>query len=263
MNLIGEPMVKMRCIKTDTNAYLFIVFHHVVMDGSSLQLVFASIVHAYMGMDLELDTYYSYLEDEERLSNTSAYRESFQFYQDNYEGVDWCREIPEDKDETGNINGRRFIDTELTPEGLANMEKICGITPNGFVNAVVSLTLSKMSGDPDVVTTFSFHNRADKRKQHAGGLLVRSLPLGVHLNELETLADLYESIKAQTAQNIAHSAYNWANDTENSYENDIFAVVYETAAITSTDALDMIGAKLEPLEAYNEAALRRKILASR
>ena len=260
MNLIGEPMVKMRCIKTDTNAYLFIVFHHVVMDGSSLQLVFASIVHAYMGMDLELDTYYSYLEDEERLSNTSAYRESFQFYQDNYEGVDWCREIPEDKDETGNINGRRFIDTELTPEGLANMEKICGITPNGFVNAVVSLTLSKMSGNPDVVTTFSFHNRADKRKQHAGGLPVRSLPLGVHLNELETLADLYESIKAQTAQNIAHSAYNWANDTENSYENDIFAVVYETAAITSTDALDMIGAKLEPLEAYNEAALRRKIL---
>ena len=177
--------------------------------------------------------------------------------------MDWCREIPEDKDETGNINGRRFIDTELTPEGLANMEKICGITPNGFVNAVVSLTLSKMSGNPDVVTTFSFHNRADKRKQHAGGLLVRSLPLGVHLNELETLADLYESIKAQTAQNIAHSAYNWANDTENSYENDIFAVVYETAAITSTDALDMIGAKLEPLEAYNEAALRRKILASR
>jgi hypothetical protein len=49
-------------------------------------------------------------------------------------------------------------------------------------------------------------------------------------------------------------------DTENSYKNDIFAVVYETAAINDTSALDMIGAKLEPLDAHNEAALRRNML---
>lgn len=260
MKLIGEPMVKMRVIKTDSNVYVLIIFHHIVMDGSSLQIVFASLVRAYLGMPLELDTYYSYLEDEEHLRSTSAYREAYEYYQNNYEGVDWIRAIEEDKAEPGNINAQRVIPTELTPENLAAMEKACDITPNGFVNAVVTLALAKTSGKHDVVTSFTFHNRADQRKQHAGGLLARSLPLGAHLDELETLADLYAELKDQTAQNIAHSVYNWMQDTENSYKNDIFAVVYETAAINDTSALDMIGAKLEPLDAHNEAALRRNML---
>ena len=213
-----------------------------------------------MGMPLELDTYYSVLEDEERLRSTSAYREAFKFYRENYEGIDWCRAIVEDKADGGNINAQRVIPTVLTPENLAAMEKASGISANGFVNAVSSLALAKTSGDHDVMTCFTFHNRADQRKQHAGGLLARTLPLGVHFDELETLADLYEELKDQTAKNIAHSTYNWVNDTENSYANDIFAVVYETAAINDTSALDMIGAKMEPLDAHNEAALRRNML---
>jgi hypothetical protein len=260
MRLIGEPMVKMRCIQTDSNSYLFIVFHHVVMDGSSLQIVFSTIVRAYLGMEPELDTYYSCLEDEERLISTHAYREAYAYYQQNYEDVDWCRGIVEDKDEEGNVNAQRVISANLTPENLAAMEKACGITPNGFVNAVVSLALAKTSGNSDVVTLFTFHNRADKRKQRAGGLLARSLPLGVHLDELETLADLYAELRDQTARNIAHSLYNWAEGTVRSYENDIFVVVYETAAINDTSALDMIGAKIEPLDAHNEAELRRNML---
>ena len=260
MTLIGEPMVKMRCIKTDSNCYLMVIFHHVVMDGSSLQIVFSSVVRSYVGLPLELDTYYSYLEDEERARSTSAFHEAYEFYQRNYEGVDWCRGIVEDKAEPGNVNAQRVIACDLTPTNLKEMEAACGISANGFVNAVSLLTLAKTSGMSDVVTSFTFHNRADARRQHAGGLLARSLPLGVHFDRLETLADLYQELKAQTAENIAHSIYNWVNATENSYKNDIFAVVYETTAITSTDALDMIGAKMEPLDAHNEAALRRNML---
>ena len=258
--LIGEPMVKMRVIKTESNSYVLVVFHHIVMDGSSVQIIFGSLVQAYLGMDLDLDTYYSYLEDEERLRNTNAYREAYEYYRRNYDGIDWCRSIVEDKSEPGNVNATKTIETKLTPQNLATMEERCGITRNGFASAITTLALAKTSGMRDIITMFSFHNRDDKRKQHAGGLLVRSIPLGVRLDGCKTLADLYEAIKTQSRNGIAYSLYDWAIEQENAYKTDIFAVVYETADITSTELLDAIGVTLEPLDAHNEAALRRNML---
>lgn len=260
MRLIGQPMVKMRVIKTDSNAYVLIVFHHIVMDGSSVHLIAASLLRAYMGMPLELDTYYSYLEDEERLHSTHAYVDAYKYYHETYDDVDWCRVIVPNRVKPGNLNAAFPIPTAMTPEKLAVMEKNSGITANGFVNAMASLALAKISGKSDVVTAITFHNRVDERRKHAGGLLFRFLPLGVHFDQVNTLADFYAAIKEQTQNAIAHSTYDWLSDTEKTYMNDIFAVIYETADINDTSGLQMIGAQMETVNSANEAAIRRNSL---
>ena len=260
MKLIGSPMVRLRVIKTDSNVYTLFVFHHIVMDGTSVHLVIASLLRAYMGLDLELDTYYSYLEDEERLHSTHAFVDAYKYYHETYDDVDWCRVIEPDKAESGNVNAFCPIPTTMTPESLAAMEKSCGITTNGFVNAMVSLTLAKMSGRHDVVTAITFHNRVDERRKHAGGLLFRFLPLGVHFDRVQTLADLYAAMNEQLQAAIAHSTYDWLSDTEKTYLNDIFAVIYETAEINDTSGLQMIGAQMEQVNSSNEVAIRRNSL---
>ena len=260
MRLIGAPMVRMRVIKTDSNAYVLIVFHHIVMDGSSVHLIAASLLRAYMGMDLELDTYYSYLEDEERLRSTRAYVDAYEYYHNNYDNVDWCRAIEPDKAETGYVSGCCPIPTDMTPATLEAMEKNSGITANGFVNAMAALTLAKMTGRTDVVTATTFHNRVDERRKHAGGMIFRFLPLGVHFDQMETLADLYAATNEQAQAAIAHSTYDWLSDTEKTYLNDIFAVIYETTSINDTSALQMIGVQMERTNSYNEAAFRRNAL---
>ena len=260
MRLIGQPMVKIRVIKTDSNTYVLIVFHHIVMDGSSVHLIAASLLRAYMGMPLELDTYYSYLEDEERLHSTHAYVDAYRYYHSTYDDVDWCRVIVPNRAKPGNLNAALPIPTAMTPEKLATMEKNSGITANGFVNAMASLALAKISGKPDVVTAITFHNRVDERRKHAGGLLFRFLPLGVHFDQVTTLADFYAAIKEQTQNAIAHSTYDWLSDTEKTYMNDIFAVIYETADINDTSGLQMIGAQMETVNSANEAAIRRNSL---
>ena len=260
MRLIGAPMVRMRVIKTDSNVYVLIVFHHIVMDGSSVHLIAASLLRAYMGMDLELDTYYSYLEDEERLRSTRAYVDAYEYYHNNYDNVDWCRAIEPDKAETGYVSGCCPIPTDMTPATLEAMEKNSGITANGFVNAMAALTLAKMTGRTDVVTATTFHNRVDERRKHAGGMIFRFLPLGVHFDQMETLADLYAATNEQAQAAIAHSTYDWLSDTEKTYLNDIFVVIYETMGINDTSALQMIGVQIEQTNSYNEAAFRRNAL---
>ncbi|MCR5582121.1 MAG: AMP-binding protein [Eggerthellaceae bacterium] len=259
-DVLGEPMVRLRVIQTDSNVYMMLVFHHVVMDGSSMQLIFKSIADAYTGEPLDLDTYYSYLEDAERLRETSAYQQAYDYYQENYEGIDWVYNIESDVSEPGNVNATFGISSSITPDNLARMEQTCGISRNGFMIAVCSLALAKLSCKNDVITSFVFHNRVDQRRKSAGGLLSSTLPVGLRLEEYDTLADLYAGIAKQSADGIANSAYDWVVESENAYERDVFALVYETSAIMDMSFLERMGAGLEPLDARNEAALRSTML---
>ena len=259
-DILGSPMIRMRVIKTDSNCYVLIVFHHIIMDGMSMQIIFQSFARAYMGMPLELDTYYSYLEDEEHLRSSAAFRKAYDYYMENYENVDWYKIIEPDKKEPGNINKRVVIPTNMTPENLTAMEQNCDITRSGFLTAIATLALAKMSGKRDVMTQFAFHNRVTKRKQSAGGFLALLLPLGVRLDKLTTLADLYEEVNKQSSDGIANSIYDWATAKDNPYVDDALALSFENAAITDASALSMMNAKMEPIDPHNDAALRRNFL---
>lgn len=258
--LLGEPMVRLQMIVTDSDTLLLITFHHIVMDGSSIQIIFNNLARAYAGEDLVLDTYYSYLEDEDKVEGTAAYEEAHKYYQESYDGIDWCENIEPDKMESGNINATFPIETKLTPEKLETLEKNCNISRNGFISAVTLLSMAKQSSKKDVLTSFVFNNRADQRKKTAGGLLARTIPVGVRLGELQTLADLYEAIRRQSADGIGNCIYDWVILRENPYVNDILPVVYETSSITGFGFLSKMGATMAPLDAHNEAALHRTML---
>lgn len=260
IGVLNCPMIRMRVIKTDTNCYLVIVFHHIIMDGTSMQLIFQSLGLAYMGQPLPLDTYYSYLEDEEKLRNTSAYRMAYEYYTQNYDNVDWCSIIEPDIEEPGNINAWTMIPTNMSPQTLDALEKNCNISRAVFASTVATLAFAKMTGKRNVLTTFTFHNRVDKRKQAAAGFLAHLLPLGIKLDNLTTVADVYEDMQVQTTNGLANSVYDWITANDNPYAMDPIAVAFETSAITDMSTLSQIGATMEPLDLGNNAALRRNFL---
>ena len=258
--VLGEPMVRLRMFETDSSIHLMFIYHHIVMDGSSLQVIFSNLARAYAGEELVLDTYYSYLEDEERAVNTEAYTQAYQYYHDHYDGTDWSLNLEPDRAEKGNVNATCPIPTSLTPDKLTEIEKECNISRNGFVTTAAILALAKVNRKNDVLVTFTYNNRADQRKKNAGGLLARTIPVGIKLAQYRNLRDLYEGIRRQSADGIANSIYDWAMIHENAYDTDAFPVVYETSSITGFGFLKKLGATMTPLDAKNEAALHRTML---
>ena len=258
--VLGEPMIRLRMIVTEKDTYILVIFHHIVMDGSSLQIIFGNLARAYAGEEMVLDTYYSYLEDEDAAADTAAYKEARNYYHENYDDYDWCENIEPDKKEPGNINATCSIKTALTPDNLKEMEKNCGISRNGFISAATCLALALQTGKKDILTSFVFNNRVDQRKKMAGGLLARTIPIGINLEKYETLEDLYEGIRRQSADGIGNCVYDWVILRENPYVNDILPVVYETSSITGFGFLSKLGATMMPLDAHNEAALHRTML---
>ncbi|MCR4744203.1 MAG: AMP-binding protein [Lachnospiraceae bacterium] len=258
--LLGHPMVRLRMLVSETDSCLLIEFHHIVMDGSCVQIIFQNLFRAYEGKELLLDTYYSYLEDEERIENTESYKEARKYYNDNYEGIDWCENIEADIKLPGNINAVYLIETKLNPENMKKFEDTCGFSRNGFMSAVACLALASQSGKKDILTSFIFNNRTDERKKLAGGLLARTIPVGIHLDDYENMAELYEGIRRQSADGIGNCVYDWVVDRENPFVNDLMSTVYETSSITGFDYFEKFGVSLFPMDSNNEAAMHRTMI---
>ena len=57
--MIGEPLIHAGIYKTEQAVYLFFDIHHIMTDGSGMQLLNEDIVRALNGEELPLDTYYA------------------------------------------------------------------------------------------------------------------------------------------------------------------------------------------------------------
>lgn len=258
--IVGEPMIDIRLFVSEKHTYLLINFHHIIMDGSSMQIIFTSLAKAYAGEELPLDTYYSYLEDEKIYRNSEDFKKSMKFFYDRYGGDDWCRNIEPDKAEPGNINEVTFIPANFTPENMDRLEKSGHISRNGIVLAITQLALAKLTGKRKILLSSVFHYRMDERKQAVGSLISRTLPVGFEADKVKTLKDLYDSIHKQSLDDIANSACNWTQERERPFITDAMPVVYETSSITGTEFLTTLGASMEQVPTKNRSALQRTII---
>ena len=258
--ILGGPMIRLRMIVTESDTYLLMTVHHVVMDSESIRIIFNNLVNAYLGEELVLDTYYTYLAVEDALSYTAAYKEAFKYYKENYIGIDWCENLTPDKKDFGNVMATYVIGHKCTPAMLQEFEKNCKILKHGLFDAVVVLTLAKLSGKRNILTSFVFADRVSKQKQTACGMLEKMIPMGVCLDKCETLADLYKYIKRKTSEGVGNCAYDWGILREIPYINDIISIDYIKFSDREYPSLSKIGARLIALDSHNKTALHRTML---
>ena len=259
--MLGGPLVTLRVFKTPSGVKAYFVFHHLAMDGSSVQLVMRNFVKAYLNQPMDLDTYYSYLQLQDDNLKSKSFKDAKEYYKNNYENIDWCGNIVPDKDEPGNTNGVIPIPFNIAPKLMAELEKRHGTSRNEFILTAIILALHKIENKDNVMSSFAFHNRVEKYSKNAGGLTLLLVPVGVNLKTCKTLNDLYKAVRKKSIDGLAASTYDWLAKRTNPFVDEVLLYVYETASITGYKFFDEIGAKFKALlNTSNEAALRLTVL---
>lgn len=258
--ILGEPMIRLRMIVTESDTCLLMTVHHVVMDAESIRIIFNNLARAYLGEELVLDTYYTYLAVEDALSYTAAYKEAHKYYHEKYADIDWCENLTPDKKDFGNVMAAYVIGHKCTPAMLQEFEKDCKILRHGLFDAVVALALAKLSGKRNILTSFIFCDRVSKQKRTACGMLEKMIPLGICFDKCSTLADLYRYIRRQMAEGVGNCAYDWGILREIPYINDIISVDYVRSSDREYPSLSKMGARLIALDSHNKTALHRTML---
>jgi len=56
---------------------------------------------------------------------------------------------------------------------------------------------------------WTFHNRPTKETEDMVGMLMKTLPVGCHMNDISSLEELLLSVREQVVSGVAHSAYSY------------------------------------------------------
>lgn len=227
-NIFGGPLSRFRIFKTEKNLYLFIDIHHLIGDGTSSNVIYRNIVSAYRGEELPKDYYFSFIKDMEIINGSSDYEKAKKYYSDKYGDLsNWTLAPVEDlSDEGHDIEITGIWPTGISVEDIKKAEKRFKTSRN--VLAVVSSlkALNMHSKNSKVLVNWVYNNRNNHVYDNTAGCLIKSLPVGLDLNDYSDDEELLKEIKDQVINGIANSSYEYLSLNYKSFTTDTLFVNY-------------------------------------
>ena len=248
--MIGEPFVHGGIYETEQAVYLFLEVHHIMTDGTGMQLLNEDIVRAWRGETLPQDTYYTYLRQEERLRGSRKYREARKYYDTCYGKDEWCINLTADV--KARPSGRTLLPLNRTvsQEEMKAFEEKHRISRNLLFTAIGLLGVYATEQQKKVLVNWVFHDRTDHVKENAFGCLFRYVPVGLEIREEMTVGEFLRTVSEKSNESLAHCAYEWSVMKDNVFEHDMMIVCYETAEIMSGKSIGSIGGERLNLESH-------------
>ena len=239
--MIGEPLIHAGLYQTEKAVYLFFDVHHIMSDGSGMQLLNEDIVRAWKGKPLPLDTYYAYLYQQEQMRAGKKYREDRAFYEKLYGEDDWCVNLIPDVQ--ARPAGRTFLPMKRTvsPEEMKAYEEKSHFSRNILFSAIGLLGMYAMEKKDKVMLEWVFHDRTDTVRQNAFGCLFRYVTVGLEIRGDMTLREFFDAVSERSNDSLAHCSYEWSVNKDNVFEHDTMIVCYETSEIMSGSSIGSIG----------------------
>ena len=248
--MIGEPFVHGGIYKTEQAVYLFLEIHHIMTDGTGMQLLNDDIVRAWNGEPLPPDTYYTYLRQEEQLRGSREYRKARAYYDTCYGKGEWCINLVPDV--KARPSGRTLLPLRrpVSPDEMKAFEEKHHFSRNLLFTAVGLLGICAMEKTRRVLANWIFHDRTDSVRQNAFGCLFRYVPVGLEIREDMTVGGFLRNVMEISNESLAHCAYEWSVLRDNVFENDMMIICYETAEIMSGKSIGSIGGTRISLESH-------------
>ena len=208
--------------ETEEYNYLFLDLHHVIGDGNTVAIILRDIEKAYFDEPLEKDYYPLELANIER--NQSNIQQNKEYFDTNYSGIDWYT-IPEPDFKTSDITRGYF--SEILPVKVSDLEKAekkYNTSRNALAIMAGLIALHKYSGKKDILTNWIYDNRTTKISANYVGLMIKTLPVGVHFDKISNNLELLEEVKKQINNGIQNSDYDYFVEYESALNTDYMEV---------------------------------------
>ncbi len=205
--VIGGCMYRCRIFETEKNGYIFFDVHHTLFDGTSLKVFMGNVGKLYMGMLPDPDFYYLMLQQREDAQKTDFYEESRRYFEDRFEGVEWSSYPKIDHESRENEMGELFAEMGIEQPQMAAMERRYKISRNEFFITVAALSIAFYNKASNIKLSWIYNGREDLQMMNTVGLLFRDLPIGLRLEDDQTIRNIFQNVHLQVQKGIEHSCY--------------------------------------------------------
>lgn len=189
--------------------YFFMDVHHLLADGLSILPFFRNLADAYRGKELKPDSYPALLAMDEKGILAGQPEADRKYLHRRYNGYDWCI-MPFTPDPACGERGATLRRPLRFDAGqVRKAAERLSVSFSVMHIASILLAMYRFTGKKDVMAFWTFHNRQTKGAEDAVGMFIKTLPVGCHMDEIQSVSDLLLSVKEQVVAGIAHSAYSY------------------------------------------------------
>jgi hypothetical protein len=250
--LINAPLFRCRLFETENAVYLFFDVHHIVFDGTSLDILINDVLNAYLGAPLETDYYYLVLTRRKQMEFTDFYKESYQYHENTYGNIKWTTCPKFDRKTQENKLGSLCCNETISPVYISSVEKKFMVSRNEFYIAAALLAIAISTNKNDVHVSWVYNGRDDLASISSVGLLCRELSVALRLHNKADLRDIFTEIHEQVQNGIKYSCYPYMASMPQDEDGDIACVLYQRD-IREADDFDGMNVKKVKV-AHNNAA---------
>ena len=212
-HLLSDRLFRIRIIETPQSSYLFMDFHHIIYDGTSLEILFSDLGKAYNGETLQEEAFsgFDVAQEEEQLRTTVAYEDAKSWFQQQFGSLKMDSVPLPDKTETVTAYGSQKLELGVTEQQLREASQRFGVSSGSVLTAAFGYLLGVYTYSDGALFATIYHGRHDARTRRTVSMLVKTLPVYMKWDRQTTVRDLLQTTRQQIQNNRAHDVFSFAD----------------------------------------------------
>ena len=212
-NLYGGRLFNIRLMRDSSQLYLFIDFHHIICDGTSMQLILKDVDTAFNGGVLEPEemSMFDVAIKEAELRKTTQFEESKKWYEEHFDCGDTFTQLLPDKEVAEHSEANQLRILNVNTQAVDEFCKNNDIFRSNLFTSAYAFLLAKFNNEQESLFTTVYNGRGDKRFRHSVGMVVKTLPVYAKFDKDTTVLEFLQAGQQQMSGCRAHDIYSFSD----------------------------------------------------
>ena len=255
----GQPLFRRMLLITSEQVILLMDIHQLICDGYSLRILCEDILNALNGCKLQRDIYYDIIRDYSEYRTGDGWKKDRLYFDILCETGGDRIPKPDGANEKeiksliseGNaiyplesINRRLSSIKPMVKEATEQLQ-----TSQALVYmAAAGIVLALYNNSKDLLFTWTWSGRGDTQTLKTVGLLIRDIPIYMHLEDEYTLKTVASNVRKQVREGVSHGKLSYFMDKA---EDKLMCFLYQGNLKKSMDHTDLFDIELPTIPVFS------------
>ena len=212
-DLDGGRLFHVRLMCDKEHYYLFLDYHHIIVDGTSMQIMLQDIDKAYRGEPIPAEelTIMDVAKAEAAKRETPAFDEAKQWYAASFDCSDTFTQFMPDLEEPEHSEDNMLRTMSLDMARVDDFCKTNEVYKSTLFTTAYAYLLAKFNNEQESLFTTVYNGRTDKRFSHSVGMTVQTLPVYTKFTADTAVLDLLKQGQEQMSGCREHEVYTYSD----------------------------------------------------
>ena len=215
-DIYNDRLFRIHLLRDASRLAMFIDYHHLIVDGTSMHLLLNDINNAYNGKAIgeETHTLADICAEEESLRKSPAFEEAKQWYAQNFDCSDTFTQLLPDREEPELEEASLLRTLSVNPESVEQFCHDNGIFKSTLFTMAYAYLLAKFNNEQESLFNTVYNGRKTKQLEHTVGMFVKTLPVYAKFTADTTVMDYLKAGQEQMSGCRKHDVYSFSDIME-------------------------------------------------